>query len=349
VAKSASQQPAKESKGSFLKAVGAVAAVVSLFLALNQVTGLVQQLRIHHKEFSEAMNSGEQQMQRGDYVSAFKSFKHAMELDPIDHKAQAKETEAAMLWLENVHANENQTFTQVANQLLPVLDSALTKAKGQLAGDIAAHIAWANFLKYREGVREGIDIDGNLKAALAIDPNNVYAHTMLGHWILWEGDDVKAAEANFNAALTTRRVHDYVRDMQLSALENHGTLENDVEEFRVANDMRKSGEMMPASHRKDIFWKDFTSHLHDLPDLVAVLSALPPADAEATYDWLDTTESGDGKTWNRAFVVANLKEIAGDRAGALSDYQTLQKQMQNSKFTLLSMVDLNIKRLSHRH
>ena len=340
----------REKEGSVftLKTVGAVAAVVSLLLGLNQITGLVQKLRVHHKEFSEAMNSGEQEQQREDYGAAFRSFKHASELDPIDRKAQAKETQAAMLWLENAHA-QNQTFTELANQLIPVLDNALTKASGTDTGDIHAHIAWANFLKYRDGVREGVNVDANLKSAFAADANNVYAHAISGFWLLWEGNNVKSAEAHFNAALATGRVHDYVRDLQLSALENHGTIENDVEAFRVSNDMRKSGETMPTSHRRDIFWKGFTSHLHAPPSLVAVLSALSPADVEATYDWLDTTERGDGKTWNRAFVVANLKEIQGDKTGALSVYQTLQKQMQNSRFSLLPMIDLNIKRLSHSH
>ncbi len=349
MAKSASHRPEKEGKGSFLKAVGAVAAVVSLLLALNQVTGLVQNLRIHHKEFSEAMKSGGQEQAREDYGAAFRSFKHATELDPIDREAQAKETEAAMFWLENVHANEKQTFTDVANQLLPVFDKALVKAKGQAAGDLLAHIAWANFLKYREGVREGVNVDGNLKAAFTADPNNVYAHAMSGLWILWAGSDIKAAEAHFNAALSTGRVHDYVRDMQLSALGNHDAIENHIEQFRVANDMRKAGEAMPAEHQKDIFWKDFASQLHDRPSLVAVLTALSPADTEATYDWLDTTENAQHKTWNRAFIMASLKEIQGDNAGALAAYQALQKQMQNSNASLLSVVDLGVKRLSHPH
>jgi hypothetical protein len=345
----ADSHSAKENKSSFLKAIGAVAAVVSLLLALNQVTGLVQNLRIHHKEFADAMKSGEQEQARGDYGAAFRSFKHATELDPIDHHAQAKETQAAMLWLENVHGSEKQSFTDVANQLLPVFDSALVKAKGPWAGDVLAHVAWANFLKYRDGVREGVDVDGNLKAALVADPDNVYAHAMSGLWVLWESSDIKSAESHFNAALATGRAHDYVREMQLAALGNHDAIENDVEQFRVSNDMRKAGETMEASHRKDIFWKDFTSHLHDPPRLVAVLSALPTAEAEATYDWLDMTESGQSKTWNRTFVMANLKEITGDRAGALAEYQALQKQMQNSNYTLRSMVDLNIKRLSRAH
>ena len=178
-------------------------------------------------------------------------------------------------------------------------------------------------------MREGVNVDGNLKAAFAADPNNVYAHAISGFWILWQGSDIKSAEEHFKAALETGRVHDYVRDLQLSALGNHDSIENDAELFASQMTCVSLGETMSPKQRKDIFGKDFTAHIHDTPRLVAVLSALPPADAEATYDWLDTTETGDGKTFNRAFVMATLKEIQGDKAGALAAYQALQKQMQN--------------------
>jgi hypothetical protein len=198
-------------------------------------------------------------------------------------------------------------------------------------------------------VFEGVNVDGNLKAALAADPSNVYAHAMSGFWILWDGDDIKSAEEHFKAALATGRLHDYARDMQLSALENHDVLENDVEEFRVANDMRKAGETMPKSHRHKIFGNDFTDHLHNREELFAILKALPPADVEATYDWLDDTKDAEGKTWNREFMMANLREATGDTAGALAAYQSLQKQMENSRYTILDVINMNVKRLSHSH
>jgi tetratricopeptide (TPR) repeat protein len=350
VPESSPQHLEKAGKGTFLKAVGAIAAVVSLLLALNQLTGVVQGLRIHHKQFSEAMKSGEQEQLRGDYPAAFRSFKHAVELDPVDRGAQAKEAQAAMLWLENAHGSETQTFTDVANELLPVLDNALSKAKGQVAGDLLAHIAWANFLKYRNGVREGVDVDGSLKAAFAADANNVYAHTISGFWIMWQGGDFRTAKEHFSTALATGRVRAYVRDLELSALENSGAVENDVEEIRIANEMRKAGEPLSRDHRHRIFWNDFTSHLHDRDSLVAVLKAIPAADAEATYDWLDDRKDGEEKAWSHAFVMANLKEVTGYQAEALFAYRTLQKQMQNSKNSaLLPVVDMSIKRLTHSH
>ena len=218
--------------GVFLKAVGAIAAVVSLLLGLNQITGVVQQLRIHHKDFSEAIASGERETERGDHAAAFRSFERAAKLDPLDQQAQSQETDSAMRWLETVHATGKQSFADVANQLLPVLDNAQVKAKGQAAGDILAHVAWANFLKYRDGVREGVNVDDALKAALAADPNNVYAHAMTGFWILWQGGDLREAQSHFSTALATGRARPYVRQLQLSALTNVDSPERDAVDDR---------------------------------------------------------------------------------------------------------------------
>jgi hypothetical protein len=306
----------------------------------------VQQLRVHQKEFSEAMTSGDQELQRGDHAAAFRSFKRAAEFDPVDRRAQTQETKAAMLWLETVHAQQDHSFTDVANQLLPVLDSALANAKGPVAGDILAHVAWANFLRYREGRREGINVDDNLKAALAADPNNVYAHAMSGFWILWQGGgDLRSAESHFSAALATGRERPYVRLLQLSALTNR----DDVEALRVANDMRKAGETIDSPLRGRIFWGAFTSRLHSRDRLVASLSVLSPQDTEATYDWLDNGPADDVKRSSRAFVEANLSEVQGRREEALTQYQALQKQLRHTSIALASAVDASVERLSHSH
>jgi tetratricopeptide (TPR) repeat protein len=334
------------STSGFLKAVGAVAAVVSLLLGLNQLTGLVQGFRVHRQEFSDAMMSGDQEQRRGDHAAAFRSFKRAAALDPIDRQAQTRETQAAILWLETVHA-QNQTFTDVANQVLPVLDTALVRAKGPAAGDILAHIAWANFLKYRDGLREGINLDENLKAALVADPDNVYGHAMSGFWILWRGGDLKSAQTHFSAALATGRERSYVRGLQLSALTNADSPENDAEALRVANEVRKSGDEIDTTLRQRIFWNNFSSRFHSRDRLVSALSVLSPQETEATYDWLDDRPADAVKTFSRAFVEANLSEIQGRPADALARYQALQTQLRNTDSSLSPTVDAAVKRLQH--
>lgn len=329
-----------------LKGVGAIGAVVSLLLGLNQLTGVVQRFRIHRQEFSEAMASGTQEQRRGDYAAAFRNFKHATELDPIDRDARTGEAHAAMLWLETVHENQSQTFTEVANQLLPVLDAALAKAKGPASGDILSHIALANYLKYEDGLREGIDVDRNLKDALVADPNNVYAHAILGSWILLQGGDLKSAESHFSSALATERVRPYVRDLQISALTKGDSAEKDAAALRAANEMRKSGETLDGSRRRRIFWNNFTSQLHSRDRLASSLSVLSPQDTLATYDWLDDRPTDDVKTWSRAFVVANLSEAQGHRADALAQYRALQMQVRNTNSAIAADVDAAVLRLS---
>jgi tetratricopeptide (TPR) repeat protein len=292
------------------------------------------------------MASGAQQQRRGDNAAAFRSFKHAVELDPIDREAQASEAQAAMLWIETVHENDSQTFSEVANQVLPVLDAELVRAKGSQAGDLLAHIAWANSLKYRDGLLEGIDVDGNLKAALAADPSNVYAHAMSGSWILSQGGDVKSAESHFSAALAAGRVRPYVRTLQVGALTEGDSAEKDAAALRVANDMRKSGEMLDPSLRHRIFRNTFEWPFPSRDRLTSSLSVLSPQDTEATYDWLNDRPADDVKSWSRAFIMANLSEVQGHRAEALAQYKALQQQLRNTNSSLVSDVNAAVVRLS---
>jgi hypothetical protein len=348
VPESAQPNPAPKRWSGPLKSIGAVSAAISFLLALNQVTGVVQNFRIHHQEFGEATRAGEQAQERHDYPAAFASFKHAAELDPIDRRAQEQETKAAMLWLENAHGTQERSFTDLANQLLPVLDKGLSRAKGSAAADILAHVGWANFLRYRDGVREGVTVEENFRQALSKDSSNVYAHAMWGFWILWQGGKLAAANDHFSAALVSGRESDYVRDLRLHALLNAQRDETDAELLRMANDTRKKGEAMSEPQRRPILENVFGERVNDHNRLVQILSVLPVNETEATYDWLN---AGDNNPWVegqafRPFIVANLREIAGDRTQALSIYRTLQAELRGKPVSLVPQVDEAIKRLS---
>ena len=56
------------------------------------------------------------------------------------------------------------------------------------------------------------------------------------------------------------------------------------------------------------------------------------------------------KTWDRAFVMAKLKEATGDNIEALAAYQDLQKNRKRGVNDFLhATLDIDIKRLSHSH
>jgi tetratricopeptide (TPR) repeat protein len=333
-----------------LKWVGGAAAVVSLLLALNQVTGLVQNFRIHHAEFSAAMKAGEQQQKRGDYPAAFESFKHAAELDPIDRGAQRHEADVAMLWLENAHSSKDKSFTELANQLVPALDKALTNAKGPAAADILAHIGWANFLRYRENPANRDLVAQSYQDALKIDLQNPYAHAMLGHWILWNNGKVEDANREFSAALASGREHGFVRELQLSAFNNEHSDAEDAQLLRIANEMRVNKEPIKASYCNNIYNRVFYFKTSDLEGLRQVFTGagLKPEETLATYDWLTSRRVGDQDVRReREFVAAFLAEMAGNNAEALSKFKALQAELQGQVTnSLLSDVGGAIKGLS---
>ena len=312
----------------------------------------MQKFRIHHKDFSETMKMGEQQIQRGDYSASFETFKHAVELDPIDHEAQREQARAGMLWLENVHSAQ-LSFKETADRVQPVLERVLTRARGSEAADLLAHIGWANFLREREGGSQNLKVEETYKQALSADPQNVYAHTMWGHWILWHGGEVNSAREHFSAALATGRVRPYVRTMQISSLLNsHGAYS---ELLRVADEMRRGGESLEAGDRDRLFSELFVAPLADAKALESTVKGLRPEDAEATYDWLEqgreTTEVAFVRQGRREYIVGFLAEVNGKKADALARYRALQRELRANKeaeryVTLNAIVESAIKRLS---
>lgn len=327
--------------------MGAVTAIISLLLALNQVTGLVQEFRIHHNDFSETMKVGDQQLQRGDYPASFETFKHAVELDPIDREAQNREAQAAMLWLENAHAGD-RGFTAIVKELSPTLEHALSRSKGTRAADLMAHIGWANFLRYRES-HQDLAIEQSYEQALRIDSGNVYAHAMWGHWILWQHGNLQSAMQHFAAALASGRVRPYVRNLEISALVNLHQPETRAELFRLANDMRRGSEPIPEEDRRRAF-QETIGYSFDLWDEIApILKTVGQEDAAATFDWLSIGDnSGEPfRTQRREFISALLAEIAGKQSEALSKYRSLKIEAQkNDVGKIVSAVDESVKRLS---
>jgi tetratricopeptide (TPR) repeat protein len=330
-----------------LKWIGGITAVISLLLALNQVTGLLQNFRVHHKEFSEAMKAGQQEQERGDYPAAFDSFKRAVELDPVDRDAQKHQAQAAMLWLENVQTRE-RSFTDTANLVLPVLDKSLSNAKGQYAADLLAHIGWANFLKSRDGSGSPDTIAKSYQDAVKLDPYNPYANAMWAHWILWQNDDAREAKERFAAALGSGRARPYVRELQLSAYQNVHSPQNDAELLCVSNEMRAQGEPIEPREQRRIFEQIFLADLDDYVEFAQVMRAVKPEDALATYDWLSPGQTSTDLPLRREYVAAFALEVAGPPAEALARYKALQRQLQqgNTHYSLTSAVNNAVQRLS---
>jgi hypothetical protein len=232
-----------------------------------------------------------------------------------------------------------------------VLARGAAAGKGERSADLLAHMGWADFLRSRQGVG-GLDPTQHYRRAVEIDPGNVFAHTMWGFEILRKGGSVTDANRHFAVALESKRKREYVRHMQISALLWAHDPQLESEAIRVANELRKGGETMPAGapDASDIWrlWNIYYSRLISGHDKAKFLATLSPADHLATFRWLYPENQLPKEKYHLyRYILAQLQELNGDRTNALASYRLLRSELGNNPGPLLNASNEAIKRLSN--
>jgi hypothetical protein len=328
--------------GPILKWVGGITAVLSLIFGVVQLWDRVFGYASRRRHVAELLATGRLQQGERDFAAAWASDSQASILAADNRAVRSAQQDVAMAWLEESRLTEGETFTGLASRLTPILQRGLLDANGARKADLLAHLGWAEFLRSRDGVA-GREPDSLYRRALAVDSQNVYAHTMLGHWLLWRHDRLGDARAHFATALGQGRARDYVRRMQLAALENsHDDAAGD-ELIRVVNDMRVRGEPLDERTRGAISGVYFFRTSGDTASLHRLLTAVPAADHLATFQWL-FGEEGDEHPDHR-YMLGLLQEAAGERSDALRTMQSLG-QVPSLAYRLRAGVQAAKKRLS---
>jgi hypothetical protein len=271
------------------------------------------------------------QLRSADYQAAWETLARAAKVDATSTRVQQAQEDVAMQWLENIHANGDQTFASITGKLEPVLTSGVASAKlPQRQADLLAHLGFSYFLRSRE-VPSSPDPERAYREALRIDPANPYAHAMWGHWILWNHGDTAKASEQFAAALAAPRpsLRPYIRTMQLSAFNNVDELDAHLEIIRVANEIRKEhGDLDPywPHHILNLYWEYMAEPNKDEP---AFMNAVPPLDHLDTFDWLleqkGPRENPD--SISEGYIHDALLEAAGRRDEALAGYRALESRL----------------------
>ncbi len=264
------------------------------------------------------------QAAQGDYSASLNTYGEILKTDPLDRSALDGQLNAAMLWTENfsVLVPEGAQASDVAgpqlDRILTTLEAGLARTQGPRAADIQAHLGWAHWLNQHIAAREfGSAAETTFRAALATDPQNAYAHAMLGNWLLQTGGDFAEAVQHFRTAVATGKARPFVRQLQIGGLLSHDDAASRAELFRVASQMRTDSEPLESDSRRRIV--DFCCNptLASHAELTASLSAVGPDDAWQTYVWLDNVqrEGSDAalQALTRSFIQANLLEIGGKR------------------------------------
>ncbi len=330
-----------------LKWVGYLTAIFSLCATLAGFAKYLYSRKETARTTNALLATAAEEKKAGDYGAGWQTLEKATQLEPNSGEVRVAQNELAMAWLENVHLQEGQKFSDVTDKLEPVLLRAVASAPhGAEKADLRAHVGWAYFLETRDG-RADLDPVKVYQEAVAEDENNPYAHAMWGHWILWRNcDQISEAQKHFKAALAAEREGEYVRRLELSALLNCHTRESDREVIRVANDMRKEGRRLDdgeRAHILDIYSQEFSPRT---ADTLLFINAVPAAEHVTTFRWLfDDVAADENGRATQIYYLAELQEAAGQREEALSNYRMAAGRM--SRFsTFKEAADAGVKRLS---
>ena len=293
-------------------------------------------------------SAARQLCEAGDHALAWLRYGEAIARYPARQPLRRSREDCGMRWLREIHVRaEKETFTDVVNQVLPVLAEGAASATGQRGADLLAHMGWADFLRIREGAI-GLDPKARYTKALALEPSNVFAHAMWGHRTMVEHGPIAEATQHFSAALAGDRERAFVRGLQFAALLYYHDSAGIVEAAGAANNMRKGGETVDASLRERLWTYVYYDGLLSSDRRVPFMAAMHDPDHAATFRWLypETGLRPDRRTLWR-FFLASLEEASGDRNAARARYESLRDELvrQRASGRVFDETQAAIKRL----
>ena len=289
------------------------------------------------------IDEAELQQGAGDYAAAWDRFGEGLAMCPGSAAALQGQERLAMDWLDNIRVTEGkQTFTEIANKVLPALSRAAVDKDNRRAADALAHLGWADFLRSRDG-QGGLEPVHYYQQALQRDPDNAYAHAFWGHYLLTGDGDLQEPKSHFAKALASSAAKPFVRQLQLTGLTWRTSPDRQDEVARVANDMRVKGEALGSVSN---IWNVYYERLVWGHDRENFLAALSPQDHVATFEWLFPKYAESSNRYAYLLMLAQLQENAGARAQARATYQSVLALGVNSG-SVVSIVRKALQRLKH--
>jgi hypothetical protein len=284
----------------------------------------------------------------GNHALAWQRFAEITQAQPDRPALRQAREDCAMRWLREIRARaEKETFTDIVERVLPTLAEGAAAATGQRSADLQAHLGWADHLRSREGMG-GLDPQAHYRKALALDADNVYAHTMWGHQTLVQRGPIDEARRHFSVALASARERAWVRTMQFAALLYYTPGPVTIEAAQAANEMRKLGEPIDPRLSERLWTYVYYDNLLSRERRDSFVAAIHDADAVATFLWLfpEAEVRPDRRAMWR-YLLASLEEAAGDRSGARARFEALREEFkrEGSSGRIVDMTLAALKRL----
>ena len=336
--------------------IGVVTAVIGLITVLSGLVGPLKGWWKTGRQSHAMLASAQRQEELGEYSAAMDTLAEILKATPSDTQALHTQLDVAMLWIEEIRTprhNVDDVAPQartIFDRLTPILEGGLSTAKGYRAADVVADLGWLNFLKGNITGQGGI-VESHLREALRMDPANVYANAMIGEWLLLPPANLEEAKTHFATALKGGKAKPFVRGCQLEGMIYNEEPGVRAELIRVANQMRKDNDPISDDDKGRIH-SYFSTTVGTDSELREVVSAAPPDEVWATYEWVSppAAEASDFNKMEARFIQANIDEVSGKREEALQIYRSLDhelKQREDSGPRVSQRVRDAVQRLSH--
>ena len=251
--------------------------LIGLITGFSGVVGPLKGWWTQDRESKTLLATALRQQEVGEYPAAFDTLTEILKTNPGNVPALHARLDVTMLWVENIwvpfrNSDElQQKIRPVFDKLGPVLEAGLGTSKDYRAADVVAHLGWLNLLRAKI-LGQGGRIDEHVQHALQMDPDNVYAHAMMGDLLLDSPGGLEEAKAHFAAALKTGKAKEFVRGCQLQSMIYNDAKGVRAELIRVVNDMRKNGEQLGDSNRGRVH-SYYSTTIGDDRELREVISA----------------------------------------------------------------------------
>lgn len=329
-----------------MKVVGAISAILGLATAIVSAYSAISGHFAQREAFAGLIKAADTQLHDGEYYASWNANAKALTIEPKNGQALAQQARIAMRWLEDVRLSSKpgaKIFGDIADPLEEALAQRATAVKGSALADVEAHIGWARFLRSRDGVT-GLRILGEFTDALALDPANMYAHVMKGFFLVWQGEPVDAARADFDAALQSGTDPGFRDLMIISALTNFHTDAHQLAAIDYTNRIRKSGRTIDADLKERVLWA-YENGLGDLEYLAQLARLVPANEQIANLDWLMQGQNADRQRNDRV-LRAYFMEQAGQAPEALALYKEIVDTSADTNYRVMGLARSGIRRLS---
>ncbi len=348
--------------GTAFKWIGGVVTLVSLIVGVVTLSGIYTDWRERRQAVTELVHAADWLTNTEAYTHAWELYQEALELEPGSLAASRGRLELATKWLLNMRIVGDETFSDIADKLVPVLYRGMAAADNEQKASILAHVGWSYFLKDRE-MPTVVDIHDIFRRAVTYDPDNPYANVLWGFWYLSEDENLDSAKVRFEVALSTGKHRELVREYQLSALRwpvSRLSIDNDTsraqinrlnmlqEALGVVNEMRVNDEPKPGEGSRAAILQNYLK-VRTTALLEKLISLLSPEEHLKTIEWLRQGGPNIGRDAEALteYVRGRLFEIQGDTASAISIYRELAAESYYIRsFEFDKSVDEAIKRLT---